>query len=956
MKRLFISLLLLSFSFPLLAVLNGDGYYRVKNVTTERYISVVDNRGHIDFASTTADFGAIRTIRYFDNVVSDPSTIIFFKKVNAGYNLTTQGTSTYKIIGYYMRLQEYEDGTYKAYGESHDMRAYLGDENIRDTIATVVSNNSKTTLWYILPVTQENESYFGIRPEYISDGAYWTTIYASFPFSPVSSDMKAYTITEVDSKYGVAVWNEVTTEDIPAATPVIVRCPSPIPSGNKVDVHTSSVKAPKSNLLQGVYFCNTSLAHWNVVENDTSTMRVLKTASDGSLRFVRSTEAYMPANKAYLQVPAGSPAELRIMDRASYETYVVEQKAREDSLRHVQDSIHHAHDSIASIVADGYYRIRCVETGRYMNLCDDKGSVDVDAHSADLAALRTVSDFNSVVTRPSSVFRITRSEDGYTLSSQSTDSRILYGEPIHFHCDTLTSTWTIWGTSGDWKWMLSDTPESGSEGFVCTEEGKTSTWELLPVTMTGGREIAISPSIQVGRNYYQSYYAAYSATMTAKNSQAYYIELLSTSYGAVVWHACNGKELPASTPLIVSSAFSSVMSNRLTIETRNMQVPENNLLKGVWYDSPYEGHVNRIANDTATIRVLGKGKDGTLCFVRSDEEFLPANSAYISVPAGSPAELKVMGMEEYEEWVAYTDSINAIVPYSTITYYVDDVVYKVDTLYHGVAITPIPEPEREGYTFSGWMDVPSSMPDYDISVYGSFSINTYYLTYYVDGEQYKQEGIVYGASVLAEGEPEKEGHTFSGWSEIPETMPAHDVDVVGSFAVNTYHITYEIDGEVYYEEDLAFGTTIVVKEAPEKEGYSFSGWGDVPETMPASNVTLSGSYSINSYQLTYYLDGELFKQSDVLFGTALEPEPAPEKEGYTFSGWSEVPETMPAHDVTVSGTFIANGVLYKEQEPERVNVYNLYGQLILADVERKTALKNLPAGVYVVDGRKYVVQ
>ena len=387
-----------------------------------------------------------------------------------------------------------------------------------------------------------------------------------------------------------------------------------------------------------------------------------------------------------------------------------------------------------------------------------------------------------------------------------------------------------------------------------------------------------------------------------------------------------------------------------------MQVPENNLLKGVWYDSPYEGHVNRIANDTATIRVLGKGKDGTLCFVRSDEEFLPANSAYISVPAGSPAELKVMGMEEYEEWVAYTDSINAIVPYSTITYYVDDVVYKVDTLYHGVAITPIPEPEREGYTFSGWMDVPSSMPDYDISVYGSFSINTYYLTYYVDGEQYKQEGIVYGASVLAEGEPEKEGHTFSGWSEIPETMPAHDVDVVGSFAVNTYHITYEIDGEVYYEEDLAFGTTIVVKEAPEKEGYSFSGWGDVPETMPASNVTLSGSYSINSYQLTYYLDGELFKQSDVLFGTALEPEPAPEKEGYTFSGWSEVPETMPAHDVTVSGTFIANGVLYKEQEPERVNVYNLYGQLILADVERKTALKNLPAGVYVVDGRKYVVQ
>ena len=44
----------------------------------------------------------------------------------------------------------------------------------------------------------------------------------------------------------------------------------------------------------------------------------------------------------------------------------------------------------------------------------------------------------------------------------------------------------------------------------------------------------------------------------------------------------------------------------------------------------------------------------------------------------------------------------------------------------------------------------------------------------------------------------KEGYTFSGWSEIPATMPAHDVIVTGSFTQTIYSVgddTYEIIGE-----------------------------------------------------------------------------------------------------------------------------------------------------------------
>ena len=73
--------------------------------------------------------------------------------------------------------------------------------------------------------------------------------------------------------------------------------------------------------------------------------------------------------------------------------------------------------------------------------------------------------------------------------------------------------------------------------------------------------------------------------------------------------------------------------------------------------------------------------------------------------------------------------------------------------------------------------------------------------------------------------------------------------------------------------------------------------------MPAADVVVMGSFTINSYTLTYKVDGEVYKSYDVEYGAAITPEPEPTKEGYTFSGWSEIPETMPAHNVTVTGSF-----------------------------------------------------
>lgn len=61
--------------------------------------------------------------------------------------------------------------------------------------------------------------------------------------------------------------------------------------------------------------------------------------------------------------------------------------------------------------------------------------------------------------------------------------------------------------------------------------------------------------------------------------------------------------------------------------------------------------------------------------------------------------------------------------------------------------------------------------------------------------------------------------------------------------------------------------------------------------------------TINKYKLTYMVDGAEYKSYEVEYGATITPETAPTKEGYTFSGWSEIPATMPAHDVTITGTF-----------------------------------------------------
>ena len=266
----------------------------------------------------------------------------------------------------------------------------------------------------------------------------------------------------------------------------------------------------------------------------------------------------------------------------------------------------------------------------------------------------------------------------------------------------------------------------------------------------------------------------------------------------------------------------------------------------------------------------------------------------------------------------------------TLTYLVDGILYTSYKLEEGDEITLEESPTKEGYTFSGWSEIPTTMPDHDLTIIGSFTINHYKLTYQVENETYKTYDMEYGATISPENSPVKEGYTFSGWTEIPETMPANDVIVTGTFTINKYKVTYMVDGIEYKTTEIEFGSSLTAETEPTKEGYTFSGWSGLPETMPANDVTITGSFTVNKYKLTYTLDDKEFKTIEVDYGTALIPEESPTKEGYTFSGWSGLPATMPANDVIVTGSFSVNKykLIYTIDGKEYKTVEVEYGSTI----------------------------
>ena len=292
-------------------------------------------------------------------------------------------------------------------------------------------------------------------------------------------------------------------------------------------------------------------------------------------------------------------------------------------------------------------------------------------------------------------------------------------------------------------------------------------------------------------------------------------------------------------------------------------------------------------------------------------------------------------------------NINARNPY-TVTFVIDGVEHRSDLFYGDVIDIPT-ETNKEGHTFVGWSpEVDATVLDHNVTYTAAYTINKYKLTYKVDDNVYKESEVEYNSAIIPESAPEKEGNTFSGWNNIPEIMPANDVEVTGTFTVNQYKVTFISDGVTIKEELLDFSTEITAPENPSKVGHTFAGWNPkVEPTMPSHDVIYTAMFSVNTYKLTYIVDGEVYKQYELDYGTVINPEETPIKEGFKFSGWSEIPHTMPGHDVNVSGTFETTTSIYNiKSDTKRNRIFNITAN----------ALKQPQKGINIINGKKVLIK
>lgn len=298
----------------------SNGYYRVTNAHSDRYIHVLDNKGSLNIQASSADMGAIILKKGIERAISDPASVLYVEKNGSQYDIKAQNTGIYSMIEVFVNLIHSPSvpNAYWAYGKKGSMTMYLWDaKSNMDAEESYLDTRGSSRDWYIYPIDNSTDNYFGVKPTHQAGGKYYAAFYAAFPFSFASSGMKAYYITGVDENQGVAIYKEI-SGTIPALTPVIIECSSDNPANNKLNIGGSGT-APSGNIGHGVLFELHKYHHDNFVTYNKSTMRTIGLAPDGSIAMTAGDYEDVPKNTFYISVGSSCPSSLKLVNESEYQ-------------------------------------------------------------------------------------------------------------------------------------------------------------------------------------------------------------------------------------------------------------------------------------------------------------------------------------------------------------------------------------------------------------------------------------------------------------------------------------------------------------------------------------------------------------------------------------------------------------------------------------------------------------
>ena len=309
---------------------------------------------------------------------------------------------------------------------------------------------------------------------------------------------------------------------------------------------------------------------------------------------------------------------------------------------------------------------------------------------------------------------------------------------------------------------------------------------------------------------------------------------------------------------------------------------------------------------------LGGSSEDIQIIVKNGESFTAPSDEGLPRPDGISEDAQLYWTDENGNCYKPGDTVPADVSMLSITgdY---EVIYLPGTYGTGSAVTDMKPHNniltlrgalftRAGYTQVGWATVDGGEKVYDfkdiytkneaLTLYPVWNTNKYTITFDTNGgSEIAPITQDYGTEITAPDNPTRKGYTFKGWDkEIPETMPAENITVKAQWEINQYTITFDTNGG----SEIApitqdYGTEITAPDNPTRKGYTFKGWDkEIPKTMPAENMTVKAQWEINQYTITFDTNGG----SEIApitqdYGTEITAPDNPTRKGYTFKGWDK---------------------------------------------------------------------
>ena len=263
---------------------------------------------------------------------------------------------------------------------------------------------------------------------------------------------------------------------------------------------------------------------------------------------------------------------------------------------------------------------------------------------------------------------------------------------------------------------------------------------------------------------------------------------------------------------------------------------------------------------------LGGSSDAIQIIVKKGESFTAPSAEGLPRPDGISEDAQLYWSDENGNCYKPGDTVPADVSMLSITgdY---EVIYLPGTYGTGSAVTDMKPHNniltlrgalftRAGYTQVGWSTVDGGEKVYDfkdiytkneaLTLYPVWNTNKYTITFDTNGgSEIAPITQDYGTEITVPDNPTRKGYTFKGWDkEIPETMPAENITVKAQWEINQYTIAFDTNGG----SEIApitqdYGTEITAPDNPTRKGYTFKGWDkEIPETMPAENITITARW------------------------------------------------------------------------------------------------------------------